>query len=71
MGANSWKYSTATSNSLVFKFFQMPLAAFPQTFGLRKLKKGYFPRKFNTPDHQDYVGKLLATDYYVPEIMSP
>ena len=24
-------------------FFQMPLSAFPKTFGLSELKKGYFP----------------------------
>ena len=31
-------------------FFQMPLSAFPKTFGLTELKKGYFPHKFNIPD---------------------
>ena len=30
-------------------FFQMPLSAFPKTFGLIELKKGYFPHFFNTP----------------------
>ena len=36
-------------------FFQMPLSAFPKTFGLTELRKGYFPHKFNRPEHQTYV----------------
>ena len=52
-------------------FFQMPLAAFPKTFGLTELKKGYFPHKFNIPDHQEYVGPVPAIDHYKPEVMSP
>ena len=52
-------------------FFQMPLSAFPKTFGLLELKKGYFPHKFNHPDHQKYVGPVPALDYYMPETMSP
>ena len=52
-------------------FFQMPLSAFPKTFGLTELCKGYFPHKFNHPDHQNYVGPIPALDYYIPETMSP
>ena len=52
-------------------FFQMPLPAFPKTFGLTELKKGYFPHQFNRPDHQRYVGPVPALDYYTPETMSP
>ena len=52
-------------------FFQMPLAAFPKTFGLTELKKGYFSHKFNIPDHQEYVGPVPAMDHYRPEVMSP
>ena len=52
-------------------FFQMPLSAFPATFGLTELKKGYFPHQFNTRDHQNYVGIIPALDYYMPETMSP
>ena len=54
-------------------FFQMPLSAFPKTFGLTELKKGYFPHKFNIPDdkHQTYVGPVPTLDYYMPETMSP
>jgi len=52
-------------------FFQMPLSAFPKTFGLTELRKGYFPHKFNLPEHLTYVGILPALDYYMPENMSP
>ena len=52
-------------------FFQMPLSAFPKTFGLTDACKGYFPHKFNHPDHQNYVGPFPALDYYMPETMSP
>ena len=54
-------------------FFQMPLSAFPKTFGLKELCKGYFPHKFNLPDdrYQNYVGILPSVDYYMPETMSP
>ena len=51
-------------------FFQMPLSAFPKTFGLTELKKGYFPHKFNIRDHQTYVGIIPTLDYYMPETMS-
>ena len=45
-------------NSL--SFFTMPLSAFPKTFGLRELKKGFFPHLFNSPANQEYVGILHA-----------
>ena len=39
-------------------FLPMPLASFPSTFNLTELKKGFFPHLFNTPDHQQYVGRI-------------
>ena len=52
-------------------FFQLPLAKFPETFGLRELKKGYFPHLFNTPAHQTYVGPLPDVEHYMPDSMTP
>ena len=49
---------------------QIPLSAFPKTFLLTELKKGYFPHKFNIPENQEYVGPIPAQDYYMPETMS-
>ena len=51
-------------------FFQMPLSAFPKTFGLTELKKGYFPHLFNTRANQYYVGPLPPKDALLPDSMS-
>lgn len=48
----------------------MPLAAFPKTFNLKELKKGYFCHKLNVLKLQSYVGPYPANDYYTPETMS-
>jgi len=52
-------------------FFQMSLSAFPKTFGLTELKKGYFPHKFNLPEHQTYVGILPALIISCPKPWPP
>ena len=52
-------------------FFQMPLSAFPKTFGITKLKKGYFPHKFNIPKNEVYMGHVPTIEYCMPEVMSP
>ena len=56
-------------HSLCFLFF--PLAAFPATFGLTELHKGYFPHLFNTLTNQDYEGPLPDTRFYDPDRMPP
>ena len=48
----------------------MKKAKFPKTFGLAKLKKGYFPHLFNIDDHQTYVGSLPNKHYYMPDGVS-
>ena len=50
-------------------FFTMPLSAFPKTFGLRELKKGFFPHLFNTPANQDYRGPIPDAEHYMPDEM--
>ena len=47
-------------------FLPMPLASFPSTFNLTKLKKGFFRHLFNTPDHQQYVGRIPDLEFYDP-----
>jgi hypothetical protein len=32
-------------------------------------KKGFFPHKFNTPEHQEYIGTMPPKEYYEPEAM--
>jgi len=45
-------------------FIQAPLSSFPKTFGLKELKKGYFPHFFNTVENKDYIGVLPDKEYY-------
>jgi hypothetical protein len=45
-------------------FIQSPLSAFPKTFGLEELKKGYFPHYFNKPCNQNDVGTLPSKHHY-------
>ena len=62
------------SGSLAFKdslcFLPFPLAAFPATFNLNELKKGFFPHQFNLPHHQEYVGQIPEIEFFDPEGMS-
>lgn len=46
------------------------LDTFPKTFGLKELKKGYFPYFFNKAENQNYVGTIPDKKYYNPEGMS-
>ena len=50
-------------------FLPMPLASFPSTFNLTELKKGFFPQLFNTPDNQQYVGRIPDLEFYDPDGM--
>lgn len=45
-------------------FLQMPLKAFPKTFGLDELKKGYFPHYFNKECHKNYKGNIPSKKHY-------
>ena len=50
-------------------FLPMPLASFASTFNLTELKKGFFPHLFNTPDNQNYVGRIPDLEFYDPDGM--
>ena len=52
-------------------FVNDALETFPKTFGLKELKKGYFPHIFNTRGNQNYVGAIPAKYYYDPDHMKP
>lgn len=52
-----------------FKYVMTSLAAWSKQFGL-KLLKGYFPRGFNTPENQHYVGLLPAERFFETKFMS-
>ena len=70
MGAKVLCFS---SGPLTFKdslcFLPFPLSAFPATFELKEVKKGYFPHSFNTPENQSYVGSIPPMLYYDPDGM--
>ena len=51
-------------------FLPMRLAALPKAFGLKELKKGYFPHFFNLDENQNYVGPYPETHYYGVNFMS-
>ena len=63
------------SDRLVFKdslcFLPFPLSAFPATFGLTELCKGYVPHLFNTEENQTYEGPMPDVTYYDPDGMAP
>ena len=50
-------------------FLPMPLASFAATFNLSELKKGFFPHLFNTPENQQYVGRIPDLEFYDPDSM--
>ena len=45
-------------------FLQMPLKAFPKTFGLDELKKGYFPHYFNKTCNKNSIGNIPSKKHY-------
>lgn len=51
-------------------FLPMRLAELPKAFGLRELKKGYFPHFFNTKGNAFYVGFYPATHFYGSDMMN-
>ena len=52
-------------------FLQIPLKAFPQTFGLNELKKGYFPHYFNKECNKNYAGSIPSKKHYGYNQMKP
>ena len=49
-------------------FLPMRLASFSSTFNVTEVKKGFFPHLFNTPDHQQYVGRILIWNFTIPMV---
>ncbi|XP_071094506.1 uncharacterized protein [Haliotis cracherodii] len=52
-------------------FIPYPLEAFPKSFGLKEMKKGYFPHFFNTRVNQTYRDPYPPAVTYDPDGMSP
>lgn len=51
-------------------FFPMGLARLPEAFGLKELRKGFFPHLFNVARNQKYVGPMPDARYYGVDEMS-
>ncbi len=66
---NCFKYQNILFRDSLLHIAQ-PLAQFPKTFNLRgeevELSKGFFPYIFNTPENQQYVGRIPAITYFEP-----
>ena len=50
-------------------FLPMKLSKLPEVFGIKELKKGWFPHFFNTRENQRYVGPYPDPKYYGCDIM--
>ena len=42
----------------------MGLAKLPKTFGIKEMKKGFFPHYFNVKENENYVGPLPDKKHY-------
>ena len=69
VGAKVLSFKSGAVKFIDSCFLPMPLASFPSTFNLTELKKGFFPHLFNTPDHQQYVGRIPDLEFYDPDGM--
>ena len=50
-------------------FLPMKLSKLPEVFGLKELKKGWFPHFFNTQENQRYIGSYPDPKYYGCDLM--
>lgn len=53
-----------------FSFMPIGLAHFPGAFGIKEMKKGFFPHLFNKDQNQSYVGPYPSADMYTPHLFS-
>ena len=47
-------------------FLTMPLAKFPKTFGIKELKKGFYPYWFNCEKNFHYIGVMPERRLFKP-----
>lgn len=53
-----------------YSFIPMSLEKFPSTFGLKEIKKGFFPHLFNTIENQNYAGSIPDAKFFAPDFFS-
>jgi len=51
-------------------FITQKLDSFPKTFGIKELKKGFYPYWFNKEDNFNYIGDMPPRDTFKPNQMS-
>ena len=51
-------------------FLNMPLTNFTKTFGLKELKKGWFPHNFSKLENLEYEGEIPSIQFYEPAEMN-
>ena len=51
-------------------FLNMPLTNFTKTFGLKELKKGWFPHKFSKLENLDYEDQIPSLQFFEPAQMN-
>jgi hypothetical protein len=47
-----------------YRLISIPLRSFPKSFGLKEVKKGYFPYRFLTKETKGYVGEMPAVEWF-------
>jgi hypothetical protein len=47
-----------------YKFMPFPLREFPKAFGFDNVVKGYFPYRFLTREHLNYIGPMPAPEWF-------
>lgn len=50
-------------------FITQKLSSFPKTFGIKELKKGFYPYWFNSVDNFDYIGEMPERRFFKPNQM--
>ena len=67
MEINEYKISFKDSLNFVLGSLSM----FPKTFGLKEIKKGYFPHLFNKKVHENYKGQFPKAKWFGIDQMKP
>ena len=53
-----------------YNFIPISLERFPETFGLKELKKGFFPHSFNSPENFNYIGSIPSKSFFSANFFS-
>ena len=73
-GSKIMTFSTGGEYDIRFldslNFLTMKLEAFPKTFGLKELKKGFYPYWFNSIENMDYIGEMPERKLFTPNKMN-